>query len=66
MLLMDKNKANRINLDFQRSFHSSESRTRGHVQRCVAGNPGTLRSEAVTFLISFRFWGRKALESIGQ
>ena len=25
-----------------------------------------LRSEAVPFLISFRLWGRKALESIGQ
>ena len=27
----------------------TESRTRGRVQRYVAGNPGTLRSEAVTF-----------------
>jgi hypothetical protein len=28
----------------------TERRTRGLVQRCVAGNPGTLRSELVTFL----------------
>ena len=27
----------------------TESRTRVRVQRYVAGNPGTLRSEAVTF-----------------
>src|SRR5271155_3721125 len=34
----------------------TERRTRGPVQYCVAGNPGTLRSEVVTFLISLWFW----------
>jgi hypothetical protein len=36
----------------------TESPTRGHVQRCVAGNPGTLRSDDVTFDL-FRVWGGK-------
>src|SRR5580704_4648690 len=43
-----------------------ESRTRGYVQRCVAGNPGTLRSGLVTFLIWPVVCGWKAGKSICQ
>jgi hypothetical protein len=44
----------------------TESRTRSHVQCCVAGNLGSLRSELVTFLISLVVCGRKAWRSICQ
>ena len=43
-----------------------ERRTRGFVQSCVAGNPGTLRSELVTFLIWPVVCGWKAGKSICQ
>jgi hypothetical protein len=43
-----------------------ERRTRGFVQSCVAGNPGTLRSGLVTFLIWPVVCGWKARKSICQ
>src|ERR1700692_18912 len=50
-------------------FHAAflnESRTRGPVRRSEAGNPGSLRSELVTFLIWPVVCGWKARKSICQ